>query len=81
MMISLRHMKHHGLSTWKNQTFPHFQFKCDFPRETFPEDLSLFAVMLPKAHLDLYSPSQQKQDQELTVAQIMNFLLQNSDLN
>ena len=25
--------------------------------------------------------SQQKQDQELTVAQIMNFLLQNSDLN
>ena len=28
---------------------------------------------------DLYS--QQKQDQELTVAQIMNFLLPNSDLN
>ena len=25
--------------------------------------------------------SQQKQDQELTVAQIMSFLLQNSDLN
>ena len=25
--------------------------------------------------------SQQKQDQELSVAQIMNFLLQNSDLN
>ena len=25
--------------------------------------------------------SQQKQDQELTVAQTMNFLLQNSDLN
>ena len=25
--------------------------------------------------------SQQKQDQELTVAQIMNLLLQNSDLN
>ena len=25
--------------------------------------------------------SQQKQEQELTVAQIMNFLLQNSDLN
>ena len=25
--------------------------------------------------------SQQKQNQELTVAQIMNFLLQNSDLN
>ena len=25
--------------------------------------------------------SQQKQDQELTVAQIMNYLLQNSDLN
>ena len=25
--------------------------------------------------------SQQKKDQELTVAQIMNFLLQNSDLN
>ena len=25
--------------------------------------------------------SQQKQDEELTVAQIMNFLLQNSDLN
>ena len=25
--------------------------------------------------------SQQKQDKELTVAQIMNFLLQNSDLN
>ena len=25
--------------------------------------------------------SQQKQDQELTVAQIMNFLLSNSDLN
>ena len=25
--------------------------------------------------------SQQKQDQELTVAQIMNFLLQTSDLN
>ena len=25
--------------------------------------------------------SQQKQDQELTVAQIMNFLLPNSDLN
>ena len=25
--------------------------------------------------------SQEKQDQELTVAQIMNFLLQNSDLN
>ena len=25
--------------------------------------------------------SQQKQDQELTLAQIMNFLLQNSDLN
>ena len=25
--------------------------------------------------------SQQKQDQELTVAQIMNFILQNSDLN
>ena len=25
--------------------------------------------------------SQQKQDQELIVAQIMNFLLQNSDLN
>ena len=25
--------------------------------------------------------SQQKQDQELTVAQIMNFLLQNTDLN
>ena len=28
---------------------------------------------------DLYS--QQKQDQEMTVAQIMNFLLPNSDLN
>ena len=25
--------------------------------------------------------SQQRQDQELTLAQIMNFLLQNSDLN
>ena len=25
--------------------------------------------------------SQQKQDQELTVAQILNFLLQNTDLN
>ena len=25
--------------------------------------------------------SQQKKDQELTVAQIMNFLMQNSDLN
>ena len=29
---------------------------------------------------NLYRVSQQKQDQELTVAQIMNFL-QNSDLN
>ena len=35
-----------------------------------------FAAEIGKA---LYS--QQKQDQELTVAQIMNFLLQNSDLN
>ena len=43
--------------------------------------LALFAVMLPKAHLALYSSSQQKQDQELTVAQIMNSLLSNSYLN
>ena len=32
-------------------------------------------------HIYICIYSQQKQDQELTIAQIMNLLLQNSDLN
>ena len=39
--------------------------------------LSIFFAAKDEAALD----SQQKQDQELTVAQIMNSLLPNSDLN
>ena len=41
--------------------------------------IRLIIVFAAKDREALYS--QQKQDQELTVAQIMNFLLQNSDLN
>ena len=42
-------------------------------------EIRLIIFFAAKDGDDLYS--QQKQDQELTVAQIMNFLLQNSDLN
>ena len=42
-------------------------------------EISLFIFFEAKNGEALYS--QQKQDQELTVAQIMNTLLQNSDLN
>ena len=42
-------------------------------------DIRLIIFFAAKDGEALYS--QQKQDQELTVAQIMNFLLQNSDLN
>ena len=42
-------------------------------------DIRLIIFFAAKDGEALYS--QQKQDQELTVAQIMNFLLQNLDLN
>ena len=42
-------------------------------------EIRLIIVSAAKDREVLYS--QQKQDQELTVAQIMNSLLQNSDLN
>ena len=42
-------------------------------------EIILIIVFAAKDGEALYS--QQKQDQELTVAQIMNSLLQNSDLN
>ena len=42
-------------------------------------EIRLIIFFAAKYGEDLYS--QQKQDQELTVAQIMNSLLQNSDLN
>ena len=42
-------------------------------------EIKLIIFFAAKDKEALYS--QQKQDQELTVAQIMNFLLQNSDLN
>ena len=42
-------------------------------------EIRLTVFFVAKDGEDLYS--QQKQDQELTVAQIMNSLLQNSDLN
>ena len=41
--------------------------------------IRLIILFAAKDGEDLYS--QQKQDQELSVAQIMNSLLQNSDLN
>ena len=41
--------------------------------------IRLIIFFAPKDGEALYS--QQKQDRELTVAQIMNYLLQNSDLN
>ena len=42
-------------------------------------EITLIIFFVAKDGKALYS--QQKQDQELTVAQIMNSLLQNSDLN
>ena len=42
-------------------------------------EMRLIILFLPKDGETLYS--QQKQDQELTVAQIMNSLLPNADLN
>ena len=42
-------------------------------------EIRLIILFAAKVEEALYS--QQKQDQELTVAQIMNSLLQNSDLN
>ena len=42
-------------------------------------EINLIIFFAAKDGEALYS--QQKQDQELTVAQIMNYLLQNSDLN
>ena len=42
-------------------------------------EVGLIIFFAAKGGEALYS--QQKQDQELTVAQIMNFLLPNSDLN
>ena len=42
-------------------------------------EIRLIIFFAAKDGEDLYS--QQKQDKELTVAQIMNSLLQNSDLN
>ena len=42
-------------------------------------DIRLITFFVAKDEEALYS--QQKQDQELTVAQIMNSLVQNSDLN
>ena len=42
-------------------------------------EITLIIFFAPKDGEALYS--QQKQDQELTVAQIMNFLLSNSDLD
>ena len=42
-------------------------------------EIRLIIFVAAKDGEALYSP--QKQDQELTVAQIMNSLLQNSDLN
>ena len=41
--------------------------------------IRLIILCVAKDGVALYS--QQKQDQELTVAQIMNFLLSNSDFN
>ena len=43
------------------------------------KEIRLIIFFAPKDGEALYS--QQKQDQELTVAQFMNFLLPNSDLN
>ena len=45
----------------------------------FNTEIRLIIIFATKDEEGLYS--QQKQDQELTVAQIMNSLLQNSDLN
>ena len=45
----------------------------------FNTEITLIIFVAAKDGEALYSP--QKQDQELTVAQIMNSLLQNSDLN
>ena len=42
-------------------------------------EIRLIILLAAKDEEDLYS--QQKQDRELTVAQIMNSLLPNSDLN
>ena len=50
----------------------------DITRWSMPEADWLYCLQ-PKDGEDVYS--QQKQDQELTVAQIMNSLLPNSDLN
>ena len=41
-------------------------------------EIRLFIFFIAEVGEALYS--QQKQDQELTVAQIMNFLLENSDI-
>jgi len=45
----------------------------------FNTEIRLIIIFAAKDEEGLYS--QQKQDQELIVAQIMNSLLQNSDLN
>ena len=42
-------------------------------------EIRLITFFAPEDGEDLYN--QQKQDQELSVAQVMNSLLQNSDLN
>ena len=44
-------------------------------------DIRLIIFFAAKDGEALYSQQQQKKDQELTVAQIMNSLLPNSDLN
>ena len=50
--------------------------------EFYQENALVIANTLFQQHKRrLYTYSEQKQEQELTVAQIMNSLLQNSDLN
>ena len=61
----------HSLLTTEESTHGHHQM--------VNTEISLFIFFEAKNGEALYS--QQKQDQELTVAQIMNTLLQNSDLN
>ena len=65
------HIKHPLPTTWEDSTHGHHQMV-----NTEIRFIMFFAAKDGEA---LYS--QQKQDQELTVAQIMNSLLPNSDLN
>ena len=65
------HSKHPPPTTQEKTTFGHHQ--------TVNTEIRLIIFFVAKDGEALYS--QQKQDQELTVAQIMNSLLTNSDLN